>query len=123
MFANYHHLEDPWQVAGKTDFELHPKDLAEKYRADVAEVMALRKQMHVEELAFDGSNIHWLETYKTSIIDAHGNVLGTDGFAGDITERKKVETDLRIAATAFEAQDNLLIICLVNPCRLIVLRR
>jgi diguanylate cyclase (GGDEF)-like protein/PAS domain S-box-containing protein len=36
-------------------------------------------------------------------------VLGTVGFKRDITDRKKNETDLRIAATAFESQDGMFI--------------
>jgi diguanylate cyclase (GGDEF)-like protein len=38
-----------------------------------------------------GSKLHWIETFKTPIIDENGNVLGTTGFACDITERKKSE--------------------------------
>jgi diguanylate cyclase (GGDEF)-like protein/PAS domain S-box-containing protein len=93
MFADYLRLEDPRQAAGKTDLDLQPKELAEKYRADDAEVMVARKQKHVEESAFDGNTAQWVETYKTPIIDQHGNVLGTVGFAKDITERKKAEEE------------------------------
>ena len=97
VFADYLHLENPQQAIGKTDLDLQPKELAEKYRADDAEVMAAKKSKHVEESAFDGKNTHWVETYKTPIIDPHGNVLGTAGFASDITERKRVEQSLRDA--------------------------
>jgi len=67
--------------------------------------MASRQYKRVEESSFDGTNTHWVETYKTPIIDAHGNVLGTVGFAGDITERKLAdeaklrEKDLRFRGT------------------------
>jgi diguanylate cyclase (GGDEF)-like protein/PAS domain S-box-containing protein len=106
-FADYLHLNDTQQVVGKTDQDYQPKELAEKYRADDAEVMASQLQMHVEELAFDGQKTHWIETFKTPIIDVHGNVLGTVGFAKDITERKNAEQEMRIAATAFEAQEGM----------------
>ncbi|MFZ3017778.1 MAG: PAS domain S-box protein [Gallionella sp.] len=91
VFADYLRLEDASQVAGKTDLDLQPQELAEKYRADDVEVMEARQQKHVEESAFDGNTVHWVETYKTPIIDAQGNVLGTAGFARDITERKMAE--------------------------------
>lgn len=91
VFADYLRLEDAGQAAGKTDLDLQPRKLAEKYRADDAEVMAERRQRHVEESAFDGETEHWVETWKTPIIDARGKVLGTAGFARDITERKRAE--------------------------------
>ena len=108
-FANYLQLENVGVVEGKTDFDLHPKDLAEKYRADDAEVMASRQQKHMEEFASDGKRIHWVETYKTPIIDANGNVLGTVGFAQDITERKTIETELRISSVAFDSHESMII--------------
>lgn len=94
VFADYLRLDDPHEVEGKTDLDLQPKELAEKYRADDAEVMATRKQKHVQELVFDGDRVHWAETFKTPIIDEHGNVLGTAGFARDITERQLMEQQL-----------------------------
>ncbi len=93
VFADYLRLEDVRQAIGKTDLDLQPKDLAEKYRADDAGVMAARQQKHVEESAFDGKNTHWVETFKTPIIDVHDNVLGTVGFAMDVTERKHRELE------------------------------
>ncbi|MFZ2301045.1 MAG: PAS domain S-box protein [Gallionella sp.] len=92
--ANYAHLKDQREIIGKTDFDLWPKELAEKYRADDAEVIASRRQKHVEEPSFDGKKMHWVETFKTPIIDKNGHVLGTTGFARDITERKQAEQAL-----------------------------
>jgi len=109
VYADFLRLEDAEQAVGKTDLDLHPKELAEKYRADDAEVMAARQQKHVEELVFDGNNVQWVETYKTPIIDEQGNVLGTVGFASDITERKQAEAELRIASVAFESQEGIMI--------------
>lgn len=95
VFARYLRLEDAQEAIGKTDLDLQPKELAEKYRADDAEVMVARRQKHVEEAAFDGNSVHWVETFKTPIIDTHGKVLGTVGLARDITERKRSEEILR----------------------------
>ena len=94
-FVDYARLEGIQQVVGKTDFDLWPKELAEKYRTDDAEVMALRQQKHVEELSFDGSKEHWVETFKTPVIDESGTVLGTTGFARDVTERREFEEELK----------------------------
>ncbi len=90
-YVNYTGLSGIRQIIGKTDFDLWPKELAEKYRVDDTEIIATHRQKHMEELSFDGSKEHWVETFKTPIIDESGNVLGTVGFARDITERKKSE--------------------------------
>src|SRR5208283_1028946 len=63
--------------------------------ADDAEVMALRQQKHVEEMACAGEATIWIETYKTPVIDTQGNVLGTAGFYRDITERKTAEEQIK----------------------------
>lgn len=94
-YVDYAQLKDVQQVIGKTDFDIWPKKLAEKYRTDDAEVIALRQQKHVEELSFDGSKEHWVETFKTPVIDENGNVLGTTGFARDVTERREFEEELK----------------------------
>jgi len=97
------------QIVGKSDLDFWPKDLADKYRADDAEIMATHQKMHMEEQACDGVKIHWVETFKTPIIDEHGNILGTTGFAHDITARKQVEEELRIAAIAFDSQQGMIL--------------
>ena len=92
--TNYVRLKDPREIVGKTDFDFWPKELAEKYRADDAEIMASRRQKHVEEPSIDGGRMHWVETYKTPVVDKSGNVLGTTGFSSDITDRKQAEAAL-----------------------------
>ncbi len=93
--AKHARQKDTQQIIGKTDFDLWPRELAEKYRADDNEVMASRLQKHVEEPSLDGDMMHWVETFKTPIIDENGKVLGTAGFAMDITARKLAEEALR----------------------------
>lgn len=109
VFAEYLRLEDARQAVGKTDLDLQPKALAEKYRADDDEVMAARQQKHVEESAFDGSATHWVETFKTPIIDRHGDVLGTVGFARNITERKQKDLELQKFKAIVESTNDAII--------------
>ncbi|MDR2838177.1 MAG: EAL domain-containing protein [Azonexus sp.] len=108
-FADFFHVADVKDIVGKTDFDLIPQALAEKYRADDDEVMTTHRRMHVEEYVAEAGLDTWLETYKTPIIDARGKLLGTAGFARDITERKAREEELRISAVAFETYDAILI--------------
>ncbi len=83
------------EVLGKTDLDLWPQKLAEKYRADDAEVLSTRKQKLTEEMFTDKGEIHWVETFKAPIMDRDGNLLGTTGFAQDVTTRKNAEGKIR----------------------------
>jgi diguanylate cyclase (GGDEF)-like protein/PAS domain S-box-containing protein len=86
--------KDPAELVGKTDFDFWPRELSEKYRADDREVMETRHKKNVEELICIDGVSKWFETYKTPILDASGEVIGTVGFARDITERKEAEQAL-----------------------------
>lgn len=84
------------EVVGKTDYDLWPRDLAERYRRDDSTVMQTRKMLRTEE-PFQKANdrVIWLETIKLPVIDNDGRVIGTTGIARDITQRKEFEQGLR----------------------------
>jgi PAS domain S-box-containing protein len=82
----------PEDLAGKTDLDIWPRELAERYRADDKEVMESGKRKQVEEPLTDSEDkAFWIETIKTPIFDEQGNVIGTVGIARDITGRKQAE--------------------------------
>ena len=87
----------PEAVAGLTDFDVWPADLAELYRADDRAVMAERKEKAVEEPVQSGEKRTWIETYKKPVIAEDGTILGTVGFARDITARKQIEQALEVS--------------------------
>ncbi len=93
------HAED---LVGKSDYDLRPHDLADAFRADDVEVMTSHCRKTVEEAQIISSGTIWMETFKAPVIDEDGTVLGTVGFARDISERKAAEA-ARAAALA-EAQ-------------------
>lgn len=94
----------PGELVGKTDHDIWPRDLAESYRADDAEVMRTRIRKRVEEqlVGPDGQE-RWIETIKTPIIDENGDVIGTTGIARDITEQRKVEAVVRESEEKFRS--------------------
>jgi PAS domain S-box-containing protein len=96
-FAKACGRDDPDQIAGLTDLDVWPKDLAEGYRTDDLEVIASRREKAVEETVETDGQRGWIETYKKPVIAADGSVLGTVGFARDITERKEMERALEIS--------------------------
>jgi diguanylate cyclase (GGDEF)-like protein/PAS domain S-box-containing protein len=99
--ARVWHQDSPESMVGKTDFDFSPPELAERYRADDLDVLRSGKPKNVEEPHVQGDRLTWIETYK-SPVTLHGEVIGTVGFARDITERKQAEETLRQAASVFE---------------------
>ena len=98
-------------IVGKTDDDLAPRELAEAYRA--GDRLAIETgQVHsaeFETILPDGRLIPF-EVLKAPLRDEAGRTTGVIGVARDISDRRRVEEDLRIAATAFEAQEGILII-------------
>jgi diguanylate cyclase (GGDEF)-like protein/PAS domain S-box-containing protein len=84
------------ELLGKTDLDIWSAEPARKYRADDAIVMQSRKPGRLEERLPDRHlGERWVETIKTPITDARGEVVGTAGIARDITARKQIELALR----------------------------
>ena len=89
------------ELIGKNDFDIAPPELAEKYRSDDILVFESRQNKNVEEMIFTNGEHRWFETYKAPVIDVNEQLLGTVGFARDITERKQAEKSFHLAASVF----------------------
>ena len=79
------------QMIGKTDFDFSPPDMAARYQADDAEVMSGAQRKMVVEPHFSHGKRNWIETYKAPVHSEDGSLLGTVGFAHDISDRKQEE--------------------------------
>jgi PAS domain S-box-containing protein len=86
------------EIAGRTDYDFYPKSLAEKYRADDQRIMESGETEQIEEDYIESGEHRTVLTVKTPIRDERGNVTGVLGIFTDITERKKGEERLRVAA-------------------------
>jgi len=93
----------PEDILGLTDLDIWPHDLAERYRADDAEIMQSGLHKRVEEPLVDAEGkTRWIETLKTRIVGDNGEVIGTTGIARDVTKRKRAEEALRITNDELE---------------------
>lgn len=92
-FAQACGLTSPEALIGKTDLDIWPQDLAELYRNDDRQVLNSGNSKNVEELLQNKEQRIWIETYKSPVI-IDNEILGTVGFARNITNRKQAEAAL-----------------------------
>ncbi|MCJ7729166.1 MAG: PAS domain S-box protein, partial [Sedimentisphaerales bacterium] len=81
-------------IAGKTDYDFYPKELADKYRADDKRIMEEDKTEEFEEEYLQEGEKRWVHTVKTPVKDPHGNLIGILGIFWDVTERRQAEHKL-----------------------------
>lgn len=92
------------QIIGKTDGDLFPSHIAQRYVADDIQVMreGARKVVEEELPRADGTTLT-IETSKSCVRSANGTPIGTVGIARDITARRLEEKERRLSAKAFES--------------------
>ena len=87
---------DKSAVTGKTDYDLYPHRLAEKYRADDWRVISSGRPMHdLEEEITHGGRPVTVITSKAPLKNDMGMVVGIISLSLDISQRKRVEDALR----------------------------
>ncbi len=81
------------EIVGKTDHDFVNEKLADSFNQEDQTAMAAgRVCMNEEEIIYtDDGHREILETIKTPMYDAEGNLIGVLGIGRDITERKKLE--------------------------------
>jgi PAS domain S-box-containing protein len=90
------HCETEADAIGKTDFDLFPQELAEKFWAADQKVIQGEPVINREEYVLnDKGEKHWLLTSKLPLRDQSGEIVGLVGIGRDITERKQAEDALR----------------------------
>ena len=74
-------------LIGKTDFELLPKDLAQKFYDDEQQIVRTgRPMVDMEEIAWGLKQ--WISTTKVPLRNDRNEIFGVAGISRDITERK-----------------------------------
>ena len=91
-------FSSPNEIIGKSDFDLFPHELAERYRAEELEMMQSGQGLYNHEgPTVDESKEEknrWVSTTKVILRDAQGKIIGFIGIGRDITEHKQAEETL-----------------------------
>jgi sigma-B regulation protein RsbU (phosphoserine phosphatase) len=97
------------ETIGKTDFDLFPRELAERLHADDEKVIQGHSVINRDEYFLDNKGReHWLLTSKLPLYDQDGKVIGLVGINRDITEHKLAEDKLAYERELFRTLlDNL----------------
>ena len=81
------------KIKGMTDYDFHPRDLAEKYRTDDKKIMESGKIEEIEEnYVLEGKEL-FIHTVKIPFRNKDGNVTGVLGIFWDITPQKQAEKE------------------------------
>jgi PAS domain S-box-containing protein len=91
------------ELLGKTDYDLFPRELAEKYRNDDRLVAESGKVFVGIEENRSADRSFYFEVRKTPIRDAADDIIGTQAIFWDVTERQQALHDLAEAKDAAEA--------------------
>ncbi len=91
------------EALGKTDFDLFPKEIAEKFWADDQKVFQGEPVINREEYFFDdGDQKQWLLTSKLPLRDQSGEIVGLVGIGRNITQQKYAEVRLAYEQQLFQ---------------------
>ena len=87
----------PEEFVGKTDFDHHPRELAEKYWRDDRAIMERGETMEITEQvqSKNGAEREFHHVIKTPLRDEAGLVIGLQGMVWDITEKIRAEEQIR----------------------------
>ena len=96
--------EQPADLAGKTDFDVFPRELAERYYADEQKVIETGEPLigREEETVSRTGKHQWVSTTKVPLRSRDGEIIGLAGMSRDITARKEAEEALAEAFSELE---------------------
>jgi PAS domain S-box-containing protein len=107
LYANRRYLEANGvtlaELVGKTDFDLFPPELAEKYRRD--DQLVMKRGEVVEDVERhrtpDGQRLY-VHVLKSPVRDAAGEIVGVQVAFWDVTDREVAEEALRRSNARFQ---------------------
>jgi len=90
-------VADSKAAIGKTDFDFYAEAFAREAYADEQDIVKTGKPMvnKIEKIRRPDGFFQWVSASKVPITDEMGRVIGIVGISRDITDRKRMEEDLR----------------------------
>lgn len=84
------------EIIGKSDFDIFPTELAEKYRRDDRDVLHSGKRYEAVEIneTVVGA-MHHMQAVKTPVFDADGKPIGIQAVFWDVSERERLQSEVR----------------------------
>ncbi|MDD8018213.1 MAG: PAS domain S-box protein, partial [Bacteroidota bacterium] len=92
------------EVLGKNDFDVYPKELAEKFYADdQAMIQTGAPVLNKEKLIYNKKKQErWVLSSKLPLRDKDNQIIGLVGISHDITEQKQAEMELRASEMRYK---------------------
>jgi PAS domain S-box-containing protein len=81
------------EMIGKTDYDVFPVEIADKFRANDQEVIKRKSPIEFDETAPHDDGLHYYFAIKFPLLDNNGEVYAVCGIATDITDHKSREED------------------------------
>jgi PAS domain S-box-containing protein len=99
------------EIIGKSDYELYPKERADRYRADDKNVIDNNKpKINFEEKrTLPSKEDHWISISKVPLTDHDGKIIGILGVYDDITEIKSAQQELGEKVETLERMNRLMV--------------
>lgn len=101
----------PEELVGKSDFDFHTKENAEKFFKEEQDIM--RSMIPVVDQVvhekFDDGKDQWVSTTKMPLIDEYGDVVGVWGISKIITDLKRAEIEAQEKASEASTLKNKLV--------------
>ena len=87
----------PDELYGKTDYDLYPKEFADKYAADDKKVLETGEAIDVieENESPVTGEVSYVHVVKTPVRNDAGEIIGTQGIWWDVTDRINAENEVR----------------------------
>ena len=89
-------------LEGKSDADIVPHELAERFLAEDHAVLLSGEKRVAEELLEISGEPRWFETYKSPVVLAN-QPIGTVGFARDVTLRHQTQAALQASETRYRS--------------------
>jgi len=89
-------------IAGKTDYQLFPAELAEKYVSDDERIMATGQVENIEEEYVHEGQTLVAHKVKKSVKNERGETIGIMGICWDIAERNRKQDEVRKSCEKLE---------------------